>query len=143
LSVFSGHGSAMAQNYNHMIMPLADRKDKTTQVVWGIRDFRHRFGREPEAMWLAETAVDIETLEVLAEHGIRFTVLAPNQAARVRKIGAEECRTSVSAALTPRSLTFSGCHRGDRFRCSFTMAASRARWPSRSYLAGGKHSPAG
>ncbi len=84
---FSGHGSALAQVYNHIIMPLADQADKTTQVVWGIRDFRHRFNREPEGMWLAETAVDLETLETLAEHGIRFTVLAPHQAARVRSAG--------------------------------------------------------
>jgi alpha-amylase/alpha-mannosidase (GH57 family) len=77
---FSGHGSAMAQCYNHMIMPLANSRDKLTQVVWGIEDFRHRYGREPEGMWLPETAVDLETLDLLAEHGIRFTVLAPSQA---------------------------------------------------------------
>ncbi len=77
---FSGHGSAMAQCYNHMIMPLANSRDKLTQVVWGIQDFRHRFGREPEGMWLPETAVDLETLEIMVQHGIRFTVLAPSQA---------------------------------------------------------------
>jgi alpha-amylase/alpha-mannosidase (GH57 family) len=77
---FSGHGSAMAQCYNHMIMPLANARDKRTQVRWGIQDFRHRFGRDPEGMWLPETAVDIETLDILAEHGIKFTVLAPSQA---------------------------------------------------------------
>ena len=82
---FSGHGSAIAQVYNHMIMPLANRRDKQTQVVWGLRDFEHRFGREPEGMWLAETAVDIETLEVLAANGIRFTVLAPSQAKAERR----------------------------------------------------------
>ena len=81
---FSGHGSAMAQVYNHVIMPLASRRDKELQVQWGIRDFEHRFNRKPEGMWLAETAVDTETLEVLAEHGIRFTVLAPGQCAAVR-----------------------------------------------------------
>ncbi len=81
----SGHGSAVAQCYNHMIMPLANTRDKYTQVRWGIRDFEHRFGRFPEAMWLPETAVDIETLEILAEHGIRFTVLSPYQARRVRQ----------------------------------------------------------
>lgn len=82
---YSGHGSAMAQVYNHMIMPLASRRDKITQVRWGIRDFEHRFGRAPEGMWLAECAVDNETLDLLAEHGIRYTVLAPGQARRVRK----------------------------------------------------------
>ncbi len=81
---FSGHGSAMAQGYNHMILPLANRRDKVTQVKWGIRDFESRFGRKPEGMWLPETAVDIETLEVLAENGIEFTILAPRQAQRVR-----------------------------------------------------------
>ncbi|MFP3941592.1 MAG: DUF3536 domain-containing protein [Thermoanaerobaculia bacterium] len=77
---FSAHGSAMAQAYGHLILPLANRRDKETQVLWGIRDFEHRFGRRPEGMWLPETAVDTETLEVLAEHGIAFTVLAPHQA---------------------------------------------------------------
>jgi alpha-amylase/alpha-mannosidase (GH57 family) len=85
-----GHGSALAQVYNHMIMPLACARDKETQVVWGIRDFEFRFGRKPEGMWLAETAVDTDTLEVLAEHGIAFTILAPRQAAAVRSIGASE-----------------------------------------------------
>lgn len=81
---FSGHGSAMAQGYNHMILPLANRRDKVTQVKWGIRDFESRFGRKPEGTWLPETAVDTETLEVLAENGIAFTVLAPRQAQRAR-----------------------------------------------------------
>ena len=79
-----GHGNAMAQIYNHIIMPLANRRDKITQVVWGIRDFEHRFGRSPEGMWLSETAVDGESLEIMAERGIRFTVLSPFQAARWR-----------------------------------------------------------
>ncbi len=84
---FSGHGSAMAQVYNHMIMPLASRRDKVTQVRWGLEDFRSRFGRDPEGMWLPETAVDTESLEVLAQEGIAFTVLAPRQARRVRRAG--------------------------------------------------------
>ena len=84
---FSGHGPAMAQVYNHIIMPLANRRDKETQVLWGIADFQRRFGRKPEGMWLAEAAVDTETLEVLAENGILFTVLSPHQAAAVRPEG--------------------------------------------------------
>jgi alpha-amylase/alpha-mannosidase (GH57 family) len=82
---FSGHGPALAQVYNHMIMPLANIRDKRTQVIWGKRDFEHRFGRAPEGMWLPETAVDIETLEVLAENEIAFTILAPSQAGRTRR----------------------------------------------------------
>ncbi|MBV8630558.1 MAG: DUF3536 domain-containing protein [Silvibacterium sp.] len=85
---FGGHGSAMAQVYNHVIMPLASTRDKITQVRWGIADFQSRFGRMPEGMWLAETAVDFETLDILAEHGIRFVVLAPHQCARMRKLPA-------------------------------------------------------
>lgn len=84
---YSGHGSAIAQVYNHMIMPLANKRDKITQVRWGIRDFEKRFGRFPEGMWLPETAVDTESLEVLASEGIKFTILAPHQASRVRKLG--------------------------------------------------------
>lgn len=87
---YSGHGSALAQCYNHLIMPLAGMEDKKTQVIWGIRDFENRYDRKPEGMWLPETAVDIETLEILAEMGIRFTILSQHQAARVRKIGDEE-----------------------------------------------------
>jgi alpha-amylase/alpha-mannosidase (GH57 family) len=85
---FSGHGSALAQAYNHMIMPLANSRDRRTQVIWGISDFKHRFGRKPEGMWLPETAVDLETLDILAELGVQFTILAPHQAGRVRRIGA-------------------------------------------------------
>ena len=84
---FSAHGSAIAQAYNHMIMPLANCRDKITQVKWGIRDFEYRFGRLPEGMWLPETAVDTETLDVLAANGIKFTILAPRQAKRIRKRG--------------------------------------------------------
>lgn len=81
-----GHGNAIAQVYNHMIMPLANEHDKITQVKWGIRDFVYRFGRQPEGMWLAETAVDDDTLRVLVENGIKFTVLSPYQAQRIKRI---------------------------------------------------------
>jgi alpha-amylase/alpha-mannosidase (GH57 family) len=84
---FGGHGSAMAQVYNHIILPLANKRDKETQIIWGIRDFISRFGRLPEGMWLAETAVDVESLELLVKHGIKFTVLAPRQAKAIRKLG--------------------------------------------------------
>ncbi len=84
---FSGHGSAMAQVYNHMIMPLATRRDMYTQALWGIRDFKKRFGRDPEGMWLPETAVNTESLEVLSELGILFTILSPSQAKRIRRMG--------------------------------------------------------
>ncbi len=87
--VFSGHGSAIAQAHNHMIMPLASSRDKLTQVRWGIEDFKYRFGREPEGMWLPETAVDLETLDILVQEGIKFTILSPYQARRVRAIGGD------------------------------------------------------
>ncbi len=84
---FSGHGSALAQVYSHLIMPLANFRDKRTQVIWGISDFKQRFGRSPEGMWLPETAADRETLDILVEQGIKFTILSPLQANRVRKKG--------------------------------------------------------
>ena len=84
---FSGHGSAMAQVYNHIILPLSNARDKHTQVLWGIRDFEFRFGRHPEGMWLSETAADTESLDTLAKQGIKFTILSPYQANRVREIG--------------------------------------------------------
>jgi alpha-amylase/alpha-mannosidase (GH57 family) len=94
---FSGHGSAIAQNYGHTIMPLNNTRDKKTQILWGIEDFKYRFGREPEGMWLAETAVDYETLEILAEANIKFTILAPRQADKVKRLK-EKSWTDVSKA---------------------------------------------
>ncbi|MGC2197589.1 MAG: DUF3536 domain-containing protein [Terriglobales bacterium] len=100
-ATFSGHGSAMAQAYNHVIMPLANSCDKRTQVAWGMRDFEHRFQRSPEGMWLPETAVDLETLDLLAEFGVRFTILAPRQASRVRKIGSRSWKDISGERIDP------------------------------------------
>ena len=83
-ALFSGHGAALAQAYNHIILPLANARDKRTQVLWGLKDFRYRFARDPEGIWLPETAVDTETLEILAAEGIKFTILAPRQARQLR-----------------------------------------------------------
>jgi alpha-amylase/alpha-mannosidase (GH57 family) len=80
----NGHGNALAQAYNHLIMPLATERERLVQTVWGMEDFRERFGRDPEGMWLPECAVDLKTLDCLASNGIRFTVLAPRQARRFR-----------------------------------------------------------
>lgn len=99
---FSGHGSALAQAYNHIILPLANRRDKITQVRWGVRDFESRFGRAPEGMWLPETAADTETLEILVQEGIAFTVLAPRQAARVRRIGDADFHDVTGGGLDTR-----------------------------------------
>ena len=83
---YGGHGSALAQVYSHIIMPLASERDARTQIRWGIADFEHRFGRKPEGMWLAETAANRQVLDLMAREGIKFTILAPNQCRRVRKI---------------------------------------------------------
>lgn len=101
IETFGGHGSAIAQVYNHMIMPLANKTDKETQIIWGIRDFVHRFNRLPEGIWLAETAVDTETLELLVQHDIKFTILAPRQAKAFRKVGETEW-TSIGEGFDTR-----------------------------------------
>jgi alpha-amylase/alpha-mannosidase (GH57 family) len=99
---FGGHGSAMAQVHSHTILPLADDRDRRTEIRWGIIDFRHHFGREPEGMWLPETAVDLPTLDLLAEQGIAFTVLSPYQAARIRRIGEEAWHPAGHGHVDPR-----------------------------------------
>ncbi len=99
---FGGHGSAIAQAYNHLIMPLANTRDKRTQVLWGMRDFEYRFGEKPEGMWLPETAVDLETLEMLVDYGITFTILAPRQAQRIRKIGDDTWHEVSEGTIDPR-----------------------------------------
>ncbi|MGM0645704.1 MAG: DUF3536 domain-containing protein [Thermodesulfobacteriota bacterium] len=99
---FNGHGAALAQVYNHMIMPLANKQDKYTQVYWGLRDFERRFQRAPEGMWLPEAAADTDSLEVLAEAGIRFTVLAPAQAQKVRRTGAAAWQDVEGGQVDPK-----------------------------------------
>ncbi len=101
-TAFSGHGSALAQVFNHMIMPLANRRDKYTQVYWGLRDFERRFARKPEGMWLAEAAVDLETLDIMAELGIKFTILGPDQAKRFRKIGEKRWKDVTGGRIDPK-----------------------------------------
>jgi len=97
VSMYGGHGNAIAQVYNHIIMPLANERDKITQTIWGIRDFEQRFGRKSEGIWLAETAVDDETLEVLMEQGIKYTILSPYQAQCVKKFSYDDsCWQDVS-----------------------------------------------
>lgn len=98
---FSGHGSAIAQSYNHTILPLSTGRDKYTQILWGIRDFEFRFGRKPEGMWLPETAVDLEALDILAGFGIRFTILSPYQAKRTRKIRGRAWRDASGGKVDP------------------------------------------
>jgi alpha-amylase/alpha-mannosidase (GH57 family) len=96
----TGHGNALAQVYNHVVMPLANECDKQTEVLWGIAEFRRRFGRDPEGMWLPETAADLASLETLAAAGIRFTILAPRQARRWRRIGGQEW-TAIPDGIDP------------------------------------------
>jgi alpha-amylase/alpha-mannosidase (GH57 family) len=83
---YGGHSSAMAQVYNHIIMPLASTRDRITQIRWGIADYQLHYGSAPEGMWLAETAADSESLELMAQHGIKFTLMAPHQCRRVRAL---------------------------------------------------------
>ena len=87
IEMYGGHGCAIAQVYNHIIMPLANQNDKITQVIWGLKDFQKRFGRNSEGIWLAETAVDAQTLEVLIDCGVKYTILSPHQAKCINKIG--------------------------------------------------------
>ena len=140
---YGGHGSAMAQAYNHLIMPLANRRDKATQVVWGIADFERRYGRRPEGMWLPETAVDLESLDLMAEHGIRFTVLAPHQAACFRPLAGGDWQPTHGDIDTtraylqrlppspPKQTTRSWCTLPPTARPTATTAASPTwRWPT-------------
>jgi alpha-amylase/alpha-mannosidase (GH57 family) len=96
---FSGHGSALAQPYHHMILPLAHHRDKYTQIFWAACDFEHRYGRLPEGMWLPETAVDLESLDVMAQLGIKFSILSPHQAAKIRPFGKDRWSEVPSGAI--------------------------------------------
>ncbi|MBV9156186.1 MAG: DUF3536 domain-containing protein [Acidobacteriaceae bacterium] len=98
---FSGHGSALAQAYNHAIMPLANSRDKKTQIRWGIEDFVSRFGRLPEGMWLPETAVDLESLDLMAEAGLVFTILAPHQAKSFRPLAGGDWQNVSGSKIDP------------------------------------------
>ncbi len=96
-----GFGNAIAQAYNHMILPLSNTKDKFTQIFWGIKDFEFRFKRKPLGLWLPETAVDLESLSIMAELGITFTILAQHQAKKCRKIGENEWDTIRDGHISP------------------------------------------
>jgi hypothetical protein len=98
---FSGHGSAIAQGFNHAILPLCNGRDKYTQIYWGIRDFEYRFGRKPESMWLPETAVDLETLDLMAGLGMRYVILSPYQAKRTRKLRGRAWRDASGGKIDP------------------------------------------
>lgn len=98
----NGHGNAVAQAYNHIIMPLANQRDQKTQIQWGLADFESRFGRKTEGMWLAETAVNKQTLSLLADAGVKYTILAPSQAASIRPIGAAEWEDVSGGKIDPR-----------------------------------------
>ena len=98
---FSGHGNAIAQAFHHSILPLSNSRDKETEILWGIADFKSRFGRDPEGMWLPETAVDIESLELMAKHGIAYVILSPYQAQRVRKLGTTEWTDCAGGHVDP------------------------------------------
>src|SRR5450631_700900 len=100
---YSGHGSAVAQVYNHIILPLANKRDSITQIRWGIADFEYRFGRRPEGMWLAETAVNRETLDLMAAEGIKDTILAPHQCARIRNLPVVPTDSAEASATTSDS----------------------------------------
>ncbi len=105
----NGHGNAIAQAYNHAILPLCNERDRRTQINWGIADFRHRFGREPEALWLPETACNDKTLGSLIDAGLKYVILSPHQAARVRSDSADDW-TDVSDGSIDPGIAYMYCH---------------------------------
>jgi hypothetical protein len=108
-----GHGNAVAQGYNHSILPLCNDRDRRTQVRWGLSDFRRRFKREAESLWLPETAADAATLETLVEEGLKYVILSPFQAARVRPAGGgdEEAWRNVSGGRIDTTVPYKFMHR--------------------------------
>jgi alpha-amylase/alpha-mannosidase (GH57 family) len=136
---FNGHGSAMAQAYSHMISPLADTKDKETQIIWGIEDFKHRFKRMPEGMWLPETAVDTESLELMAKHGIKFTVLAPRQAKAFRKTGEEDWHSVDEHSIDTRRPYYCLLPSGKKITLFFYNGNNSRGVAFDGYLNNGKH----
>jgi alpha-amylase/alpha-mannosidase (GH57 family) len=98
---FAGHGNAIAQGYHHAILPLANTRDKRTEICWGVRDFEARFGRKPEGMWLPEAAVDLESLDIMAEQGLKFTVLSPHSASHVRAPAARRWQDVSGGRIDP------------------------------------------
>jgi alpha-amylase/alpha-mannosidase (GH57 family) len=114
-----GHGNAIAQAYNHIIMPLADRRDQETQIAWGLYDFEHRFGREPEGIWLPEAAINEVTLSMLIDFGFKFIVLSPHQAESVRPLGRAGKWTDVSDGSIPTGFPYRCYKPADRRRESY------------------------
>ena len=112
-----GHGNAMAQVYNHIIMPLANERDKETEVLWGIADFEKRFHRKPDAMWLPETAVNDATLRVLVKYGMKYLILSPFQAVRVRPFGGKKWADVSQGRIDPTQ----------PYRCFIGDASGRKR----------------
>ncbi|MFO7915757.1 MAG: DUF3536 domain-containing protein [Candidatus Krumholzibacteriales bacterium] len=111
----NGHGNAIAQVYNHIIMPLANERDQRTQIEWGIADFRRCFGREPEGIWLAETAVNNTTVDIIADYGIKFIILSPHQAESIRPLKKDGKWKDVSAGniLTGNAYLCRGSGKGE------------------------------
>ena len=125
---YGGHSSAIAQVYNHIIMPLANTRDRITQIRWGITDYQQHYGSPPEGMWLAETAADSESLELMAQHGIKFTLMAPHQCKRVRGTATAEAGwTRRVHPWIPHGLTWCGSRRGHRSLCFFITGRHRGR----------------
>jgi alpha-amylase/alpha-mannosidase (GH57 family) len=115
----NGHGGAIAQAWSHAILPLCNERDRNTQIRWGIADFRRRFGRLPEALWLPETACDVATAEALAAHGMRYVILSPHQAERMRPL-AEGAWADVSdGSIDPRRAYRLNLPRGRSIACFF------------------------